>query len=436
MPKVGRKRKKTRTHKVEDEKKSSALVDKAPIPKSFVLQHGGAESEGEIGQLVTDMRLVMSPYTAQNLKEQKYAKLKDYVTSATNFAVTHLLAFSLNKGGTLNLKIARLPTGPTLSFKVRQFSLGKHVRGLLRRPPDVSTGTSLFSSPPVVVTNNFGSADADAHVKLMRITFQNMFPPVDVGTVKLNGIRRVVLFDLRKGGGEDGEDVVEMRHYAVKAAPTGVNKVIKRLVQAKVPNLSKVNDVADYVMGKGVGAGEMSDSEGEDEQTHVVLPGKYTGKGNAGGQKSALKLIEIGPRLRLTLSKVERGVSGGEVMYHAFVKKSKEEVKNLKVRKKEEVDLKVSRRKEQEENVARKQAAKDEKKARKTERREAREKEIMDGLRKGGAEIGNVGIEDSGSDDSGSESEGEVMDTLAMEEEARKMMQSSDEEESDDSEDE
>jgi ribosome biogenesis protein SSF1/2 len=91
-----------------------------------------------------------------------------------------------------------------------------------------------------------------------------------VGTIKLSAIRRVVLFDLKSvpvspapsdPDAPTHEDVVEMRHYAVRAAPTGVNKAIKRLVQAKVPNLSKVGDVADYVLGRGAGAGEMSDSE-------------------------------------------------------------------------------------------------------------------------------------------------------------------------------
>jgi ribosome biogenesis protein SSF1/2 len=437
MPKVGRKRKKTRTHLVIDEKVNSSLTTTAVLPKSFVLQHGGDENEVELGQLVGDVRLLMAPYTALKLSERKGAKIKDYVASASHLGVTHLLAFSLNKGGKLNLKVARLPTGPTLSFKVRQFSLGKQVRALLKRPPDVSTSGGLFQSPPVVVTNNFGGSDdatTPAHVKLMRITFQNMFPAVDVTTIKLNTVRRVVLFDYVKGtegaDGEEAEDSVDVRHFAVRAAPTGVNRAIKRLVQAKVPNLTKVADVADYVMGKGAGVGDVSDSEGEDEQTHVVLPGKFTGKGNNNGQKSALKLEEIGPRLKLTLSKVERGVCEGEVMYHAFVKKSKAEVESLKVRKKEEVDVKAARRKEQEENVARKQAAKDEKKARKVARREQREKEIMDGLRKGGAGLGEE-VEDSGDDDS--ESEGEEDD---LEKQALKMAESSSEEEEEDEEEE
>ena len=146
----------------------------------------------------------------------------------------------------------------------------------------------------------------------MRITFQNMFPAVDVGKVKLSDVRRgevtkgarklhrahthnknssncslshpgplpVVLFNLLKDEGEE----VEVRHYAVRANPTGVNRNIKRIVQAKIPNLGKVNDIADYIIGSATG-GALSDSEGEDEAANVVLPQKFAGRGNSKSQK-------------------------------------------------------------------------------------------------------------------------------------------------------
>ena len=256
MPKVGRKRKKTRTHAVVDEKDSSALA-KTVLPKSFVLQHGGDEHEAELSVLIADMRLLMSPYTALSLKESKGAKIRDYIDSAQHLGVTHLLAFSLNAGkakkadkkadgessekqeklqltsGKLNLKIARLPTGPTLTFKVRQFSLGKQVRSLLRRPPDVTPGGGLFSHPPVVVTNNFGAAQdasTDPQTKLMRITFQNMFPAVDVGQIKLSHVRRVVLFDLKEGdkGAEEGSEEAEDRVEVRQAQKTTATRTVAR----------------------------------------------------------------------------------------------------------------------------------------------------------------------------------------------------------------
>ena len=72
-----------------------------------------------------------------------------------------------------------------------------------------------------------------------------------------------------------------------------------------------------------------------------------------------MKLIELGPRLRLKLYKVERGLASGDVMYHAYVHKSPSEIKELKNRKEGEINLKKRRREEQEANVERKRAAKD-----------------------------------------------------------------------------
>jgi ribosome biogenesis protein SSF1/2 len=54
-----------------------------------------------------------------------------------------------------------------------------------------------------------------------------------------------------------------------------------------------------------------------------------------------LKLVELGPRLRLKLVKVERGMASGDVMYHAYVHKTPEEIKELKDRKEGEIALKV-----------------------------------------------------------------------------------------------
>jgi len=198
------KRKKKRTHIVEDEKAGSNLASGAPSPRSMVVRLGSTKTaeEPELSMLISDVRQLMSPATALKLKERKGAKIRDYAEMGPALGVTHLLAFSMNEGGNVNCKVARLPAGPTLTFKVKRFSLSKHIRAIQRRPIDSSSG--IFKSPPVVVTNNFGAGEAAAHVKLMRITFQNMFPAVDVGTVRLSDIRRVVLFNLLKVRREDG----------------------------------------------------------------------------------------------------------------------------------------------------------------------------------------------------------------------------------------
>mmetsp|Transcript_16456 Transcript_16456/g.24449 ORF Transcript_16456/g.24449 Transcript_16456/m.24449 type:complete len:456 (+) Transcript_16456:79-1446(+) len=440
MPRRGRKRKKTRTHVVDtDERIRGGLLsnDELKIPRSLVIRRGKVESE--LTELVTDIRKLMRPYTAVNFKEDaknRKVTLSHYANSlSTSMGVTHILAVSQNSNR-VTLRVGRTPGGPTLSFRVKRFTLGRQIRAVQRRPYD---STKAFESPPVVVTNNFGDVSAAPHVKLMRITFQNMFPAINVSTVKLSECRRVVLFnfirrdmsqvssDKKKHVGDDDDledEEVEIRHYAIRAKPVGVDRKVRRLVEAKIPNLSKLSDISDYITGQtssGAPApavlrpGEMSDSEPEDEDTQVVLPGKYRGKGNNQAQKSALKLVELGPRLRIKLYKVERGMASGDVMYHAYENKTPEEVKALKQRKEGEAALKKRRREEQEANVARKQAAKDEKLAAKKARKKEREEKAMAALR---GEVANDDGADQEESSSEEEEEEEGTDSESFEEES------------------
>jgi ribosome biogenesis protein SSF1/2 len=362
-------------------------------------------------ELVDDFRKVMLPFTALHFKEDAKNRKMTLGTYAKELAmpmgVSHILAFSQNEER-LNLRLARVPEGPTMSFRVNQFSLGKHVRAIQRRP---YTSPGIHQHPPIVVTNNFGDATAAPHVKLMRITFQNMFPAINVAAVKLSECRRVVMFNLLEKEGEDGEvdHIVEVRHYAIKATPVGVDRKVRRIIETKIPNLNKLNDIAEYITGTtasgetaaaaSTASGMASDSEPEDETSHVVLPQKYSGRGNAKQQKSALKLVELGPRLSLKLVKVERGLGGGDVMYHAHVTKTQEEVRALKARKEKEAMLKIQRRAEQDQNVEKKRKIKEEKNERKKQRMSEREEQAMGELRRGVADAEEDDDDDSEDED-------------------------------------
>lgn len=293
--------------------------------------------------MVHELRRVMSPHTAMRLKERRSSKMKDYTAVAGQLGLTHILTLSQNSKS-LSLRLARFPQGPTLSFKVERYCLQAHVKATQRRPFESPTA---YLTPPLVVLNNFNDS-LGAHVKLMKITFQHMLPPLNVATVKLMDCRRIVLFNYDKATGN-----VEMRHYAIRAAPMGINRSIRRLVQTNVPNLGSMEDISEYVLGSNAGA---SDSEMEDETSHVVLPEKYRGRGNMKSQKSAIKLSELGPRLTLKLKKVERGFMEGDVIYHEYIQRTPEEVKALETRVKAAKELKRRRREEQELNVARKRA--------------------------------------------------------------------------------
>jgi ribosome biogenesis protein SSF1/2 len=51
---------------------------------------------------------------------------------------------------------------------------------------------------------------------------------------------------------------------------------------------------------------------------------------NLKNSTSAIRLYEIGPRMKLKLVKIEEGVCDGEVLYHDSIKKSPEELSEIR----------------------------------------------------------------------------------------------------------
>lgn len=415
MPKRGRRRKKSRTH-VEAEGGGGAATalssgdSQSKIPKSLVMRRG--KTAQEVGELVTDMRRVMMPYTAANYQDAAVdAKLtlQQFCTSlALPMGISHILQFS-QKEDRCNLRLARMPEGPTLSFRVQKFSLTRHIQGLQKRP--VAFTGSLTTQPPITVTNNFGDHTAAPHIKLLRITFQNLFPQINVSTVKLKDCRRVVLFNLIESEdvAADGTTkklaVVEMRHYAVKATPVGIDRKVRRLVQAKLPNLHNVDDIADYLTGQSTSSLAMtpldapSDSEPEDDPAYTVqLADRYVGAGCHAKQKSALKLVELGPRLTLQLLKVEKGLDSKHTpcLYHALIQKSPHEVAVMQRKKDQEAAAKQQRKAVQESNVEKKRVEAERKRENKRQRVEERQERSATALRDG---LQIEGVSSDSSDD-------------------------------------
>ena len=204
----------------------------------------------------------------------------------------------------------------------------------------------------------------------------------------------------------------EMRHYSIRTAPVGVDWCVLQILEAqKIPNLNRVSDIADYITRSSSAPSNLdgnltSDSEGEgDETCQVVLPQSYRGKLNNKKSKSALKLVELGPRATLQLFKVERGLGGGDVMYHAHYTKTRKEIQDQKDKIAKAASLKNQRREEQDRNVERKKSVKDEKLREKKRRREDREKDAMEKLR--GGEGDNDDDEDMNDQDAPSDTEEE-----------------------------
>ena len=313
------------------------------VPRSFVFHRGNVGKT--IINLVSDMKHVMQPFTALNLKATKSNVLKDFVNVAGPYGISHFIVFSKTETSPY-LKICRLPRGPTLTFKVNEYSLMKDVVNILKRPKTIG---QQFKQPSLAVLNGF--SNNEMHVKLMSTVFQNMFPPLKVQKVKLTNIRRCSVFDYDNSSG-----LIEFRHYNIEAKPTGLSRGVKKLLKNKIPDLGKLDDISDFMAGGAY----LSESEGEEPaEARVTLPQAVRGRGNIKSSQSAIRLSEVGPRLQLMLLKIEEGVCEGEVLYHKFETKTKKEIKELKAKKVKAKEEKDRRRQEQEKNVARKQQEKE-----------------------------------------------------------------------------
>ncbi|KAH8808114.1 Brix domain-containing protein [Xylogone sp. PMI_703] len=395
---MARRRTKKRTHVGAKNGPAGSAPSTNPAsrsPKSMVIRIGAGEVGPSVSQLVKDVRSMMEPDTAARLKERKSNRLRDYVTMAGPLGVTHLFLFSRSASGNTNMRLALTPRGPTLHFNVEEYSLCKDVRKALRHPKG---GGKEYLTPPLLVMNNFISPASESdpkgkvpkHLESLTTTiFQSLFPPISPQTTPLSSIRRVLLLNRERSESEDGTYIINLRHYAITTKSVGLSKPLRRLNAAEklasknpkkghkgMPNLGKLEDIADYMIGND-GAGYMTDATSGSEvdtdaevevvetRTKKILSRRQREKPRDGGagsgdqvQKKAIKLVELGPRMKLRMTKVEEGVCSGKVMWHEYIHKSKEEIQEMDKMWEKRRQEKEMRKKIQKENVEKKRKAK------------------------------------------------------------------------------
>lgn len=213
---------------------SAEAAEVVNAPHSFVLHRG--LSCPYIVDLTLDYRRMMEPFTASALRERRSNKIKDFVSLSGVFHVSHMCIFNKTKSQ-LSYKVARLPRGPTLTFKVHQFTLARDVIGAVRKQ---FVDEEAFHHAPLVILNNF--TGEGKHLKLMATTFQNMYPSINLATVQLSTIKRCVLISYNPV-----TELIDVRHFAVTVAPVGLSRNIKKVVMGKIPNLAKCEDIADFL---------------------------------------------------------------------------------------------------------------------------------------------------------------------------------------------
>lgn len=297
--------------------------------------------------------------------------------------VSHLLLFSRSTSGNTNLRLALTPRGPTLHFRVEKYSLCKDVQKAQKRP---KAGGKDYLSPPLLVMNNFTSPNPSEgpnptplipkHLETLTTTiFQSLFPPISPQTTPLTSIRRVLLLNREipsptttppSATSDSGTYTLNLRHYAITTKRTGLSPGIRRLHPAStptrpsrkttpsLPSLRHLSDIADYILDPSAGYTSASESEADPSaRIEVLTPSTLkpplrprvsttstgtnsrttTRNGDRNSattvEKRAVRLVELGPRLRLRMMKVEEGVCAGKVLWHEYVRKSGEEERRV-----------------------------------------------------------------------------------------------------------
>ncbi|KAJ1876921.1 rRNA-binding ribosome biosynthesis protein, partial [Coemansia sp. RSA 486] len=118
-----------------------------------------------------------------------------------------------------------------------------------------------------------------------------------------------------------------------------------------VPSLAGFDDISEYVLREAFA----SESDVEDgPENSVTLSEDYFGRVNRKNDQRAVRLKELGPRMELCLMKVQGGLCDGDVLYHNYLSKTKEEIAADARKRQINLTNQARRRQEQEANVKRK----------------------------------------------------------------------------------
>ncbi|XP_068200337.1 protein Peter pan [Palaemon carinicauda] len=320
--------------------KAKAINESVKEPHCLVLTRGSVSMD--LKRLSHDFQWMMEPNVPARLKGTKKNVIKDFVAVSAQLNLTHLVAFTQTSLG-MYVKLCRIPRGPTVTFKIMNYTRAKDVLSLLKKQ---FTHGDRFLYSPCIMTN-IQPNEGDLHLQVTARMFLDMFPNITPDSASPDKIRRCCLFNY-----DEEKEQFDLRHYAIRTVPVEVSKSVKKLMGRKVPNLGKFTDVSEFITK----AGMLSDSEVEDDpKARVTVPDKKSKV----ALKSSVRLSELGPRMTLQVYKVESGLLEGQVLYHSHVIKSAEEKLILEENIRKKKKLKEKRRKQQEANIEEKKKKKE-----------------------------------------------------------------------------
>lgn len=282
------------------------------------------------------------------------------------------------------LKLGKTPVGPTLYFRIEKYCLMKSIRKKLvsNKKKKYHDPTKSFNFSPLVVLNNFErvsdkvldslSVNKSKAISLSALSFQNMFPKININKVKVADCKRIILFNYASD-----KDIIEVRHYLVQLKFRNISKNLKKVLEnSKDLDLSSFKNFSEVLNGENRLDYVTSDSEFESRQNIVKITRRETERenrsleiltmdlggvknfsfedDNGGSSEKRVKLTEIGPRIDLQLMKIEDNMFSGEVKYHLYEQRTQEQILELRKKTQAKKALKEKRKRVQEENVLKK----------------------------------------------------------------------------------
>ena len=298
----------------------------------------------------------MYPYTLINLKESKKNNIKDFLSLVDIYGLSHMMMFT-NTEKHSYLHFAKMPKGPTVTFTINKYSLASDIFSNIEK--DKIPLVKNYGNIPLLIMSGFNnskiSEEYSAPIKIVSMLFQSFFPPVNLGEVQIKKFKRVVLVNLKLDS-ENEKPEIEFRHYDIELQKYSMKKTISNLINnlGKAKDLSNFNNISDYILKH---SGYSSCSDNEEEAKCEIIDEKSNKN-----EKTTIKLKEIGPRMNLSIFKIQEGFFKGNVVYHSLIKKSRKEIYEILNSKKIKEKEKKERQKIQDENVIKKLEKKEENK--------------------------------------------------------------------------
>ncbi|XP_018027930.1 suppressor of SWI4 1 homolog [Hyalella azteca] len=338
-------KKKRRQKKSPTAVSSSAQREVAKGPRILVIKRGTVGLG--VQQLLNDVQTMLAPSVIQSIKVLRSSRVKDLVKASGPLHITHTIIFTRTSEGAY-MKLCTMPSGPTITFMICQYSLMKDVRASQKRPTSLPPIPRL--TPPCLMMNNLQPDAGPKHMQLVAASMLQIFPKILPDQSSCENIKRCCLLYY-----DPATELLDFRHYAIHLASSTSSKLISVLINKnKIPDLHKFESIEDALDKDGLASDSEYEEDSKVDLKHL-LQGRESKKPRA--QQNAVKLKDAGPRFTLKVHKIETGLLSGDVLYHQTITVSPEEAEQRKQRRLKKLQLKAERKKQQDENIERKKAA-------------------------------------------------------------------------------